>query len=228
MPVVLPLIPFIEGLREAANAVEAQCPNERRNVIFGAHSPLCGEPGKDDVIFNTEFPETFSEQFRARLARSEVWDHSRSNQRGYSARKKVHVPLRWSRVLETIPRLLVRDIDVGFYGSMNQRRESILGPRVERIPFTVGPTRDAWIARCKVIVVPHFYEGNGVEQPRVVHLVANGVCVVAEHAPDEDDTPGPVYETPARLVEKAWELIRSGVWETVGTAGRRSLIDCSK
>ena len=220
MTVVLPPIPFSECLREAWVALNALYADDARTIILGAHSEACGDPPPDAIIFNTEWPGVFSPRYRARLSRAAaVWDHSRSNMAGYDARVKVHCPLRYCRELETIP-ARPKEIDIGFYGSLNERRRAILGSHVENIPYTFGKDRDEWIARVKVIVVPHYYGDNGVEQTRICHLLANGIAVVAELAPDQDDVPGPVYVEPMRIVDTARELVKTGEWFQLGRSGR--------
>lgn len=69
-----------------------------------------------------------------------------------------------------------------------------------------GRVRDAWLARVGAIVVPHFYEGAPVEQARIGFLLANGVPVVAEEAPDQQDFAGPVYVPIDQLIHTAGAL----------------------
>jgi hypothetical protein len=238
MTVVLAKVPYVEGLREAANAVAALYPNEPATIWLGAHAiaPGSPEPGEKDIIYQTECaqsqwfrprdPKDRTTPYLQRLARvREVWDFSLVNMSAYEARAKRWRPLRWTRELETMPQLrhVPRDIDVGFYGSLSDRRRRILGAGVKLLPWKVGFERDRWIARCKVIVVPHFYDGPAaVEQPRVAHLLANSVAVVAEHALDESDYPGPLYATAENMVSVARRLARSGDWAELGADGYRA------
>lgn len=172
-------------------------------VWLGAHAsePPCAV--EDTVIFQTECLEAAcfrDERYRGVLARARaVWDYSLINMGGYHARRKVHVPLGRSPAFDRpLLRRGQRTIDVGFVGSMNQRRAQVLSaidrelPRpIEVLPFgTYGAERDAFVSCCKVIVCPHYYENAPTEQVRIIPAVAAGVAVVGEYSPDCYRVPG--------------------------------------
>jgi hypothetical protein len=81
---------------------------------------------------------------------------------------------------------LVKDIDVLFYGSECERRTQVLaalskaGLKVVRLFNVYGAERDKHIARAKVVLNMHYYEGGVFEIFRVSHLLANKACVVSE------------------------------------------------
>jgi hypothetical protein len=80
-----------------------------------------------------------------------------------------------------------QDIDVLFYGSINDRRRRTLdalraaGLRVHEFRIPYGRGRDEFIRRAKVVLNLHFYEDPGIfESVRVSHLLNNGGLVVSE------------------------------------------------
>ncbi len=164
-------------------------------------------PGKDwrelvnenDIIYSTEQMRDsvldhggLWEIYRER----EVWDYSANNvlflrEKGFPRVKLV--PLTYVKGLARIPRV-EQDVDVMFYGSMNDRRRRIIdGLLATGLTCEIydqnrriwGEQRDEIIARSKVIVNIHFYEYKIFESARVFYLVTNGKCVVSESGSDE-------------------------------------------
>src|SRR5439155_882319 len=87
-----------------------------------------------------------------------------------------------------IPRA-AQDIDVLFYGSLNERRAAVLRELARhanvRARFGIyGAERDQLIARAKVVLNLHFYEAQLMEQVRIAYLLNNGCFVLSEDAPD--------------------------------------------
>jgi hypothetical protein len=78
------------------------------------------------------------------------------------------------------------EIDVLFYGSINERREYILnslkdrGLKVKVFAGIYGKDRDYWISRSKVVLNLHYYNAQIFEVVRVFHLLTNSIAVVAE------------------------------------------------
>jgi hypothetical protein len=128
------------------------------------------------------------------LKRAEaVWDYSPENaeflkQRGL--RDVRLLPIGFHEGLKTIKRLgpEQQDIDVLFYGAVNDRRRTILDElskhcKVQVLFRVYGAERDAWIARSKIILNMHYYPTNIMEQVRISYLLNNGCCVVSEDSP---------------------------------------------
>jgi hypothetical protein len=129
----------------------------------------------------------------------------------------VHVPLGFVPELCRIPQAPEEDIDVLFYGVINERRAHILdklheaGLAVHAVVGKFGAERDALIARAKVVLNIHFFETKIFEIPRVSYLLANRKAVVAEVTSDteidgdlRDAIAGVAYE---KLVDKCIELV---------------------
>ena len=104
----------------------------------------------------------------------------------------VHVPLGYVPELTRIRPAPIQDIDVLFYGSLNDRRSAIIkalcdaGANVHTVFGVYGKGRDELIARSKVVLNLHFYEQKLFEIVRVSYLLANSKAVVTECSSDTD------------------------------------------
>lgn len=181
-------------------ALDDKCPggDQRHWIVLGAH--LLGnftslELPKKRTIYNLEAHGTDMWNKMLPHARSapSVWDFSQANvfelkKIGVSA---TFVPLGYVPELERIP-MSDKDIDVLFYGSINDRRKKLLDAlRAEGLVVHYNmadyETRDLLIARSKVVLNLHFYENPGLfESARVSYLLANGACVVSETGIGQD------------------------------------------
>jgi hypothetical protein len=127
------------------------------------------------------------------LQSCQIWDYSARNIAslaglGVSARV-VHVPVGYVPELSRIVAAPVEDIDILFYGSMNERRSKVMsqlrqnGLNAHAVFGVYGAARDALIARSKIVLNMHYYETNIFELVRVSYLLANRKAVVAECNP---------------------------------------------
>lgn len=228
MKVIVPDIPWGETLQEYARPLQAcldvVAPNAPGEVWLGAHHPDV-DPPADAIIYQTEVVGSswFTPAYTAKLARARaVWDYSLCHFKKYPSQAWSHVPLRYHPCLETIE-LKPVEIPIGFLGSLNGRRRAVLDG-AEIMPRLFGADRDAWLARVGVVVVPHFYPGCPVEQNRIGHLLANGIPVVAENAPDEYEYPGPKYAPAGELVgiAKVWAKSSYAFGRGLGAMGRQN------
>ena len=176
----------------------------RRTILFGANElPKFGLAANaldpDTIVYNLEqFADSshyVSEAYLQLLRTFPVWDYSRRNiellrARGVEAR---HVPIGWMPEMTRIVPAPTKDIDILFYGCLNERRLNVLNQLHQRGFIVVhkfgvyGPTRDALIARSKIVLNMHFYETRIFEAVRVSHLLSNAVCVVSEDGLDPDE-----------------------------------------
>jgi hypothetical protein len=155
--------------------------------------------------------------------RFEVWDYSRRNMeilRGEGFKGTLnHAPVGFVEELSRIPKAPVQDIDVLFYGSVNERRLRSLdglraqGLKVEAVFGVYGAERDALIARAKVVLNMHYYDSSIFEIVRVSYLLANRKAVVAECHPGTEIEPElreAVRAVPYEgLVEACLDLVRN-------------------
>jgi hypothetical protein len=171
----------------------------RRHIVFGANL-LVKRPQplhEDSILYNLEQlgPDSpwDTPAYRELLSRYRVWDYAQSNIRrlaenGIAAE---HLPVGWMPQLKRIPER-GRDLDVLFYGVVNQRRADVLdalvarGLRLHVLTDVYGRERDAWIARSRVVLNLHHYPANLFEVVRVSYLLGNGVCVLSERGDDAE------------------------------------------
>ena len=154
----------------------------------------------------------FTEE-RENLLRSAwaVWDYSRENvaflrQRGFE--RALFLPLGYHPRLERIRhrKEADRDIDVLFYGAVNDRRKGVMREmktrlRAEWLFGVYGEERDAYIARSRIVLNLHFYQAKILEQVRLAYLLNNRCFVVSEEVDrnpfGEGIVLGPLAELPA-------------------------------
>lgn len=191
MPVRLmspPGYPHAAGLAELAETVEyglgvLALPDEP-TIVLGAHLPGARVPA-GAIIYNTEHPASpwMTASYRALLAQHQVWSY-------YAGGPGLYVPVGYAPTLTRIPVANFQDIDILFYGSVNERRLDVLldlrarGLYVEVVTGKYGPERDALIARAKVVLNMHYYLPGIFEAVRVSYLWANRKCVVSEASTD--------------------------------------------
>ena len=96
-----------------------------------------------------------------------------------------HVPLGYVPEWQRIQPAKEQDIDVLFYGSMNERRHAVLRKMSERLKVVhmyraYGAKRDEFIARSKVVLNMHYDDDGCFEVARVGYLLANRALVLSE------------------------------------------------
>jgi Macrocin-O-methyltransferase (TylF) len=169
------------------------------NILLGAHLLGDGDlkaipPGT--IIFNLEQlgSQHLSESYYRLAENYQIWDYSSRNLERWLQQKCMHVPrlleIGYVSELRRIVPSPDADIDVLFYGSVNEHRLHILrqlqdaGVRVHAAFGVYGRERDSLIARAKIVLNMHFYETNIFEAVRVSYLLANSKAVVSEEAQD--------------------------------------------
>lgn len=192
------LLYALRALGQDACAADAPVAG-RRTILLGsnllAQHPITLPP--DTILYNLEQIDSRSEWLTPTLLalfRShQVWDYSAANaarHAGLGLPVPRVVPIGWVPELSRIPRGAPEDIDVLFYGSMNERRHAVLRALQDRglvvhAAFGVyGAERDRLVARSKLVLNVHFYEAKVFEVVRVSYLLANGRCVVSERGAD--------------------------------------------
>jgi hypothetical protein len=148
-------------------------------ILYNLEQIGCGSPG-------APIPPRLT-------ARYPIWDYSAANIADWHAHgiDAELVPIGYRRELARVPAVIHPDIDVLFYGSLNERRLKILselqrttGLKVEVLQ-AFGAIRDRFISRAKVVLNLHFYETPRLfEAVRVSYLLANSKAVVSETSDD--------------------------------------------
>jgi hypothetical protein len=168
------------------------------NIVLCAHflSPQAvGQLPSNTVIYNLEQVEDSLFQWapvlRELFARFEVWDYSVANIRSLQshAPRLFHVPVGAVPELTRIAPAAEQDIDVLFYGAVNDRRRTVLkaiaesGLVLKAVFGAYGAARDALIARSKIVLNLHKHDAQVFEVVRVSYLLLNRKAVVSEICP---------------------------------------------
>lgn len=185
----------LRSLGHSAAIAENAVDRTATNLILGAHLlstehvPLIPQ---GSIIYNLEqLPGMHLPPAYGQLARQhQIWDYSQRNieiwKNLHCAFAPVHVPVGYVPELTRIPAAPTQDIDVLFYGSLNERRNQILnelknrGVRVYAVFGVYGRERDELIARSKIVLNLHYYDAKLFEIVRVSYLLANSKAVVSE------------------------------------------------
>ena len=189
---------LVHGLRRAGHEAEFAInqPDPRAlNVLINAHmlpAQAASQLPSDTIVYNLEHiePETWdwAPSLQVFLSKFEVWDYSARNVARIAEfnPRVFELPIGSEPELTRIPKAKPQDIDVLFYGYVNERRRPVLdaiaahGLNVQA-PFGVyGRQRDELIARAKVVLNVHQVEGRVIEMVRVSYLLANRKAVVTE------------------------------------------------
>lgn len=176
------------------------------NILFCAHllghGTAVGLPA-NCIVYNTEQIESGSSfdsaGYRGLLARYPVWDYSARNVEQLAPLlghgRLHHVPVGYTPELTRIERRDPQDIDVLFYGSLNERRQRVIagikagGARVHCAYGVYGAERDRLIARSRLVLNVHYFPTNIFEMIRVSYLLANRTAVVSERSPESEIVP---------------------------------------
>jgi SAM-dependent methyltransferase len=197
-------------------------------IVFGANLL---QPAEVDllpagtIVYNleqiSEESSWCSPAYLQALKACQVWDYSVRNMAalarlGITSTAR-HVPIGYVPELSRIKPRANEDIDVLFYGSMNERRSQVIsrlreaGLNAQAVFGVYGQERDQLIARAKVVLNLHYYSTSIFELVRVSYLLANRKAVVAEHHPgtevDADMTGAVRLATCDELVPACTELV---------------------
>ena len=171
---------------------------DRQHIIFGSnllpfyHPPL----SSNSILYNLEQIFVGSPWLHPGLLdifrQYPVWDYSESNikqlaQLGIT--NVQYVPIGYVPQLTRIPPA-EEDIDVLFFGTLNDRRRNIIkslgenGVKTQVLMGVYGKERDQFIGRSKIVLNIHYYETQIFEIVRVSYLLANRRFVISESGCD--------------------------------------------
>jgi hypothetical protein len=200
--------------------------DDRRTIVLGSNLLVqyALEPPKNPIFYNLEqlgddLPWMTMPEFIDLFRRYPNWDYSQANVEYLAALglpRPTYVPIGYVPELTRIDPA-PEDIDVLFYGALNARRYAILrelhdrGLRVKWLPGAYGASRDAWIARSKVVLNLHYFEAKIFAIVRVSYLLANRRAVVSEHSAnpslERDLQSGIAFADYHELVDRCVELV---------------------
>lgn len=193
---------LLYSLRDLNHNVEIQVnkiDSYAKNILIGFHLldiEYINQVPKDTILVNVEqflggivLTENFHKNFLAWAQSFEIWDYSYQN---IDALKKMglnnikYLKLGYQKELTRITKSECKDIDILFYGSINDRRAKILdqlksfGLNVHAIFGVYGKPRDDLIARSKIVLNLHYYDSQIFEVVRVFYLLCNSAATIGE------------------------------------------------
>lgn len=204
------------------------------NIIIGVHllaPSVIGRVPKKCIILNTEQIHSDNTPWMPNIIawakNFPVWDYNQRNIEKWNELGVMNVGLLrlgYHPMLERIPKVKNKDIDVLFYGSIGERRKKILdeliaaGVNLETAFGVYGPARDELISRSKVIINIHHYNSKIFEVVRAFYLMTNAKAVVSEV--DEFTHIDDVYLNGVRPAR--YELLVDACLELIASEGKRS------
>jgi len=170
-------------------------PNDK-NILIGCHlldPSYINQVPKSTIILNTEQIYNDTTSWNSNIFEwvksFEVWDYSERNIEKLKSLDVDRVKLLkigYQKELRRINISADKDIDILFYGSINERRAEIInelikrGLRVKTLFGVYGKERDEWIGRSQLVLNLHFYNSHIFEVVRVFYLLSNSIAVIGE------------------------------------------------
>ena len=167
-----------------------------KNILIGCHllepSVISKLPSKT-VILNTEqvYGEAtpWSQNIFSWAKNFEIWDYSTRNIEKFNEleiRGVKHLKIGFQKELARLDNSKPKEIDILFYGCINDRRKYILdqlvakGVKVKTLFGVYGKERDDWIEKSRIVLNHHFYNSHIFEVVRVFYLMTNSIAVLGE------------------------------------------------
>ena len=203
------ILPVYHALKRLGFAVEIRINAvnpQSRNIIFGScNFPKAADAvlPRNSIVFNleqlTESSPWVNSAYIRHLAIFNVWDYSPRNvnflQHKLGLSNVACVRLGYVPEMIRLHCSCPQDVDVLFYGAINDRRRSVLqkltkaGVNLKSLHGTYGAARDAWIVRSKIVLNVHYYTPASLEVPRLGYLWANKKAVLSEFGPETERAP---------------------------------------
>ncbi len=170
--------------------------SDARNIIIGCHlldPKYMNEVPKSSIVLNTE--QIYADKIEwnknifSWVQNFEVWDYNERNIEkllSLGVENPKILKIGYQSQLAKIIKSETKDVDVLFYGSINERRKFIIdqlllhGLKVKILFGVYGKERDDWIGRSHIVLNHHFYDSQIFEIVRVFYLMTNSVAVVGE------------------------------------------------
>lgn len=152
----------------------------------------------NSIIFNLEqlgsTSNLVTSDYIAKLKSYQIWDYSLRNidfLKKNGVQNSHYAPIGYSKTLARPTLQVPKDIDVLFYGYLNDRRQHVLDQikpfaKVVATQGTYGDELFELIARAKIVLNLHFYSTHIFEAVRVSYLLANKTAVLSEVNVDTD------------------------------------------
>ena len=173
-----------------------QIEQNSKNIVIGCHllapAAIPTLP-KSSIILNTEQiykdDSAWNSNIFSWAKNFELWDYSPKNMEKFNELGITHAKLLrigYQKELERLNNNSSKEVDILFYGSVNERRHQVIqelterGINVKTLFGVYGKERDAWIEKSRIVLNHHFYASQIFEIVRVFYLITNSVAVVAE------------------------------------------------
>jgi hypothetical protein len=199
-----------------------------KNIIIGCHlldPALIQKFPQSTVILNTEQiyadPSSWTNNIFAWSNSFEVWDYSERNLiklNEIGARRAKLLKIGFQKELMRISDEKDKDVDILFYGSINERRMNVIdllkakGMNIKTLFGVYGKERDEWIERSKLVLNLHLFKSHIFEIVRVFYLLTNSVVVVGEVSEstsiDNRYKDGIIWKSYDDLVDGCIEVVR--------------------
>jgi hypothetical protein len=149
----------------------------------------------------------------------QVWDYAPKNVEflAQCGLNSVHyIPIGFSSRLERISRADKLDIDVLFFGIINDRRTRVI-EEIRSRGFNAGPifaygsARDAMIARSKIQLNIHQFELSHLEQLRISYLLNNKRFVISENSEHNLYGEGVVFCDYGEIADCCADYLKAGM-----------------
>jgi hypothetical protein len=209
---------------DAVLTTELSLPGHRHIVLGSNLLPGLGvRPAPGSILYNLEQVQAGSSWMRPELLKLfrqfPVWDYSARNVARWV---ELGVPEPRCVPIGTIPEMTripsrPEEIDVLFYGSINERRKKIIdtlrarGVRAEAVFGAYGAVRDHLISVSRLILNLHYYEAKVFEIVRVSYVLANRRAVVSERGADAQEEaefePGVAFAAYSELADRCVDLL---------------------
>lgn len=199
------------------------------NIVIGCHllpDEIISQLSDSTIVLNTEqvYRDSMEWNYKifAAAKRCRLWDYSKKNIEKFESlgiQGGRFLQIGYHSKLNRLVKAKEQDIDILFYGSINERREKILeglesaGLKVEKIFGVYGSARDRLIERSKVVINLHYYDSKIFEIVRAFYLMANSKAIVSEVSQDtvidecyREGVCGVPYD---RLIESCIDLVKN-------------------
>lgn len=166
-----------------------------------------------------------------------VWDYDLENiefLRSTFAIVPEFAPLQYAPKLTRLTQLdeNSHDIDVLFYGELNDKRNSIITSIRNILPNkTIIASNNIWgnelddhIQRSKIVLNLHYFDQNRLEQARIFYLLSNHKCVVSEESNKNYYGNGILMCKASKIPQACKYLLDTGKWYEYSNKAIKTLI----
>lgn len=168
-----------------------------QNILIGVHlldASVAAQLPPDTIILNTEqlggvcsnWNENIIKWFSNNFT---LWDYSHTNVgylKDFGIKNVKKLEIGYQEELNRIKKQDTKNVDVLFYGMVNERRRKALqelearGLRVKTLVGVYGAGRDLWVGQSQLVVNLHYFETQIFEIVRIFYLMTNGIPVATE------------------------------------------------